>query len=109
MAVGRHVERVPADENAVRLLGLPQPLQEVREADERVRRPAAGAANRLRQRVVGAVRERVAVDDEQRAQGEKSRVRLGDVILGEYRGSRRYGYRGPLKWQEQSHPAGADS
>ena len=30
-------------------------------------------------------------------------------MVGEYRGSRRCGYRGPLKWQEQSHPAGADS
>ena len=57
--VGGRVERVPADEHRLRLLGLPQPLQEPREADERVE------ANRLRQRVVGAVRERVAVDREQ--------------------------------------------
>ena len=61
MAVGGRVERVPADEHRLRLLALPEPLQEAREADERVE------ADRLRQRVVGAVGERVAVDREQEA------------------------------------------
>ena len=41
---------------------LPEPLQEAGEADERIR-----GADRLRQRVVGAVGERVAVDREQQA------------------------------------------
>ena len=65
VAVGRHLERVPGDEHGARLLGLPQADEHVGEADERSGRTAVGAADRLRQRVVRAVRERVAVDDEQ--------------------------------------------
>ena len=65
--VGRRLERVPGDEHRRRLLGVPQPQQVVRDADERIGRPAARAADRLRERVVGAVREVVAVDREQRA------------------------------------------
>ena len=64
--VRRNLERVPADDDAPRLLRVPEPRQEVREPDDRARRPAARTLDRLRQRVVGAVRQRVAVDDEQR-------------------------------------------
>ena len=61
VAVRRHAQRVPADEHGVRALRLPEADEHVREPDDRVE------ADRLRQRVVRAVRERVAVDDEQRA------------------------------------------
>src|SRR5205823_5931676 len=61
VAVGRLVERVPRDEHSCGLLGVPEPQQEVREPEHRILR------DRLRQCVVGAVRERVAVDREQRA------------------------------------------
>jgi len=54
--VRRYLERVPRHQHRVRLLRLPQPEQEVREADDRVQ------TDRLRQRVVGPVRQRVAVD-----------------------------------------------
>ena len=64
--VGRRVERVPPDEHGARLLRLPEPEHEVREAEQRVAGAAFRASKALRQRVVGAVRERVAVDDEQR-------------------------------------------
>ena len=59
--------RSPTDHHRARLLGFPEAEQEVREADERARGQARGAPHRLRQRVVGAVGERVAVDREQRA------------------------------------------
>src|SRR4029077_17150687 len=65
MPVSRNLERVPAHEHGAWLLAVPQTQQEVREADDRVRRPAVGAPDRLWQRVVSAVRERVAVDHEQ--------------------------------------------
>ena len=61
VAVGRRLERVPGDEHRLGLLRLPEPHQEVREADERVQ------ADRLRQRVVGAVGQRVAVDRQEHA------------------------------------------
>src|SRR5256714_7219300 len=64
--VGRHGERVPGDEDGARLLRVPEPEQHVREADDRARGATLGAADRLRQGVVGAVREGVAVDGEER-------------------------------------------
>ena len=48
----------------------------VREADERARRAALGAADRLRHPVVGAVRERVAVDREQRPVHSSASMRV---------------------------------
>jgi hypothetical protein len=57
-AVGRNPDRVPSDQDRTRLLGLPEPDEHVREPDHCVQ------ADRLRQRVVRAVRERVAVDRE---------------------------------------------
>ena len=62
--VRRRLQGVPADDDAARLLCLPEPDEEVREADDRARLLPAGPLDRLRQRVVGAVRQRVAVDDE---------------------------------------------
>ncbi len=73
------------------LLGLPQPQEEVAEADERVRRPAAGAADRFGQRVVGAMGERIAVDCEQ-----KTGLVKDLSSSAEYRLPRHRGYRGPL-------------
>ena len=61
---------------APRLLRVPEPREEVREPDDRARRPVTGALDRLRQRVVGAVRERVAVDDEERL--HSAPLQLGD-------------------------------
>ena len=63
--VRRDVERVPGDDDRARPLVLPQAQEHVREADERFR-AAVRSAHRLRQRVVRAVREGVAVDDEER-------------------------------------------
>ena len=45
VAVGRHRERVPADETRARLLGLPHGHEHVREADDHVRGPAARAGS----------------------------------------------------------------
>src|SRR5438477_655511 len=58
--VGRHLERVPADEHRARLFLLPQAHDHVREADDGV------PVDRLRQRVIGAMRERIAVDCKKR-------------------------------------------
>ena len=66
MAVGGDVERVPADEDRSRPLVLPEAQQHVREADEGVARTAVRSSHRLRERVVGAVREGVTVHDEER-------------------------------------------
>ena len=70
VAVRRRLERVPADEHGARPLGLPEPHHHVREADDGVQR------DRLRQAVVGAVGERVAVDGEERAQSDSSSSRI---------------------------------
>jgi hypothetical protein len=65
--VRRHLERVPGDQHGVGPLGVPQSREEVAEADQRVDRPAADPPDRLRHAVVGAVRERIAVDRQQQA------------------------------------------
>ena len=62
VAVRRHGERVEGDENRARLLGLPRADEHVREADDHVRRLAVPALDGARKRVVGAVRQVVAVD-----------------------------------------------
>ena len=64
--VGRDGERVPADDDRVRLLRLPELREPVREARDRV------VANVLRAAVVRAVGERVAVEREQHAQSDAS-------------------------------------
>src|ERR1051325_7297531 len=60
VAVGRVAERIPADQNRARLLRLPEPKEHVREADD------AAEPDRLRHPVVGRVRERISIDDEER-------------------------------------------
>ncbi len=67
--VGRHGERVPGGEHGARRLFLPEPDQQAADAVEQVAAAAVGAPDRLRQRVVVAVRERVAVDDQERPFG----------------------------------------
>src|SRR5207249_4622012 len=54
--VRRHVERVPADDHGARRFAVPQPQEHVREPDDRVPGPPPCASNRLRQRVISAVR-----------------------------------------------------
>ena len=66
VAIRRRVERVEADEHGTRLLLVPEPDEHVREADDHVRGPTLCAADLLRERVVRAMGERVAVDGEQR-------------------------------------------
>jgi len=66
VAVRRHLQRVPGDEHHVRPLALPEPRQHVGDADDCI------PVDRLRQRVIGAVGERVAVDCEQDAQSDAS-------------------------------------
>ena len=66
VAVRRDLERVPADEHGRGPLRLPEAREHVREADDRVQ------PDRLRQAVVRAVRERVAVDREQHAHSDAS-------------------------------------
>ena len=64
--IGRRVQRVPAHQHGARLLGLVEPQQKVRKADDRARALFPVPQDGLRQRVIGAVRERVAVDHQQR-------------------------------------------
>src|SRR5262249_20651414 len=66
LAIGRLAERIPADEDGARLFALVKPHEEIGEPDNRAATLAAAAADRFRQRVVGAVGEIVAVDDQQR-------------------------------------------
>jgi hypothetical protein len=61
VSVRRHGEGVEGDENRARLLGLPRADEHVREADDHVRRLAVPALDGARKRVVGAVRQVVAV------------------------------------------------
>src|SRR5439155_26344499 len=66
MPVRGHEERVPPDDGGARPLRLPEAHEEVREPDEGVARLALGPPHRLRQCVVRAVGEGIAVDHEQR-------------------------------------------
>ena len=66
VAIGRLLIGVPADQHGARLFFAIEPQQQIGEAENGAGRLVALAADVLRQRVIGAVRERVAVDDEQR-------------------------------------------
>jgi hypothetical protein len=61
------IEAVPTDQHGARLLGLVEAKQEVGEAQDRTSSLVAPTTNGLRKRVIGAVRERVSVNDQQRA------------------------------------------
>src|SRR5439155_15031641 len=77
-------ERVPADEHRLGPLGVPEPLEEPREADEGVCRPAV-TADRLRDRVIGPVRERVAVNCHQRSGSRSGAGKAGTGAPGRLR------------------------
>ena len=64
--VGLRFERVPADQHRARLLGAIKLQQAIGETEDCARRPSAIAADRLRQRMIGAVREGIAVNRQQR-------------------------------------------
>jgi len=64
--VGRRVECVPADEHGAGLFLRVEPQQEISEADDCAAALVAAPSDRFRQCMVGAVRKRVAIDDEQR-------------------------------------------
>ena len=65
VAIRRHADRVPADDDRPRPLRLPQALEHRHEPDQRIRRPTVVTPERARQSMEGAVREGVAVDCEQ--------------------------------------------
>ena len=67
VAVRRHGEGVPADEDRSRALRLPEPKHHRGEAGEQVARAAVRASDRSWQRMERAVGEGVAVDHEQRS------------------------------------------
>jgi hypothetical protein len=64
--VRRSIERIPADDDCTRLLALVEPQQEVPEADDGAGALVAFAPDRLRQGVIGAMGERVAIDHQER-------------------------------------------
>ncbi len=66
MPVGRRLQRIPADEHCARPLGAVELQQPIGEAKNGAGGPAAIAQDIFRQRVVGAMRERIAVDDQKR-------------------------------------------
>ena len=66
MPVRGDEQRVPADEHCPRLLRLPEPEEHRDEARQQVAGASVRPTNRAWQRVEGAVRERVAVDHEER-------------------------------------------
>ena len=67
VTVGRHIQRVPGDQHCPRSLGLIQSQQKVCEADNCTRASIAASANRLGKPVVGTMRERIAINNQQRS------------------------------------------
>ena len=65
LPIGRRAERVPTDQHGARRFAAVEPQQKIGEADDRAGAIAIPTAQRFRQRVVGAMGERVAVDDQQ--------------------------------------------
>lgn len=63
----RSIERVPADDDCTRLLAVIEPHEEVPEADDGAGTFVAFAPDRLRQRVIGPMGKRVAIDHQERA------------------------------------------
>ena len=89
MAIGRLLQRVPRDEHGARRLRLIEPQQEIGEAEDGAGRLAAAPEDRFRQRVIGAVGERIAVDDEQRPPARaRSRAALAALAARRLRGVR---------------------
>ncbi len=79
------------------MLRLPEPEEHRPEPEEHVPGPAVGAAERLRDRVIRAMGEGVAVDHEQRSSCER-RFELGDGALQPVGGDlRTLGLREPVE------------
>ncbi len=66
MPIGGLLVRIPADQHRARLLLAVEPQQQIGKAENSAGGPVALSADVLRQRVIGAMREEIAVDDEQR-------------------------------------------
>jgi hypothetical protein len=62
----RHADGIPADQHRARSFAVVQAQLEISEADDRATTAIAGPSDRFRQCVVGAVREGVTVDYEER-------------------------------------------
>ena len=67
MPVGRSSKRVPSDEHRARPLRLIEAQQHIGEAEDRASRFVTIPQDVFWKRMIGAVREGVAVDDKQRA------------------------------------------
>ena len=79
---------VPGHQHAFRPVVAEQAHQHVREAEQRVRREAVGRRELLRQRVVRAVAERVAVDQEELARARRRVVQVEVLGLGDHASNR---------------------
>jgi hypothetical protein len=64
VTVGRHIQRISADQHSPRSLALIHSQQKVCEADDCAPASIAAPADRLGNSVVGAVRKRVAINNE---------------------------------------------
>src|SRR5262249_36187085 len=64
VAIRRRVERIPRDQHGARLFLAVEPQQNIGKAKDGAGRPVAAAHDRLRQRVIRTVRERVPIDDQ---------------------------------------------
>ena len=98
LPVGRGAERIPADEHRARPLAVIEAHEEIGEADDRAAAAIAGAADRFRQRVIRAVRERVAVDHEQRAGCAVHRLTLAGLTLAGLTLARHHSMSPPGPW-----------
>ena len=65
VTIRRCIERIPADQHRSGLLGLEKPQQEIRESHDCAAAHIAAPTYGLRECVIGAMCERVAVDDEE--------------------------------------------
>ena len=100
-----HGPRVPGHDDALRVVVGEQPHEHVGEAEQRVRREAVGRRELLRERVVGPVGERVAVDQEEPRGARGPVVEIEIHGLGDHREHRvRTGF-GPGR--RPARPAGA--
>ena len=65
MTVGRHIERVPAGQDRARPFALIEPQQKVGKSDNRATFQIPAPADRFWQCVIGTVRKRIAIDNQQ--------------------------------------------
>ena len=65
MTVGRHIQCVPAGQDRARPFALIQPQQKVGKSDNCSTSPITAPANRFWQCMIGTVRKRIAIDNQQ--------------------------------------------